>query len=76
MLLLLEIVIIQILKKELQKKNLLLGSVPSVVHSMRYGIILIFPKHLRSIQQQSEPKNTLGFGVIKIILVDETGTFL
>lgn len=43
---------------------------------MKYAIILMLLKYLRSIQQQSEAETTLGFGVIRITLVDKTGTFL
>lgn len=73
---LLETEIIQILRKELQEKFCCLGSTPSVVHGMKYAIILTLLKYLRSIQQQSEAETTLGFGVIRIILVDKTGTLL
>lgn len=39
-------------------------------------IILIIPKYLRSVQQQSESETTLDFGVIKTILIDKSGIFL
>lgn len=38
--------------------------------------MLILPKYLGSIQQQSEPEITLDFGVIETTLIGKTGTFL
>lgn len=42
------------------------------MHGVKYEIYI----YSSQVLEQSEPGNTLGFGVIKIILVDKTETYM